>query len=223
MWVWDKPWHGEMYHAIKDGNELEFMLLVHKYGLGDDQFSVLETAIAFFRIDIVEDLLEQKYTMFEKRDKVSVLQFAADADKLDILKKLISTFPGIDINMPLTGRTTALSRSVLYKSRNVAFFLLEQDGIDADISHYRKRTPLMLALENKDADLADKILQRSKNIDAKDIKGNTALHIACRKGIKSIAERLVAMGAKSVENKNGYYPLDLVPKFHKPDFAPLFE
>ena len=54
------------------------------------------------------------------------------------------------------------------------------------------------------------LLDRGAKIDAQDVNGNTALHLACSQGMKSVVDLLLSRGAKTdLQDHRGCAPLDL--------------
>ena len=56
-------------------------------------------------------------------------------------------------------------------------------------------TPLIIAVRNKNKDIAETLLVKGANVNIQDTKGNTALIIAGRNKDKDIARMLLAKGA----------------------------
>ena len=53
-----------------------------------------------------------------------------------------------------------------------------------------------------------RLLSKGADIDAKDERGNTSLHMAVKSGYKEIVKQLLLQGATiNIENEDGYNPL----------------
>lgn len=212
-----------VYHAVRNGDILQIELLIREYGISNKRhyFSVIKMATKDMP-DYIDFLLETRAEMFRKEDKIDALVAAVDYNRLGLLQKILDVFPDIDLNAYFKGKSTALTRAIQNNAVDVTKFLLERDDIDVDRRYYRYRTPLMLALERGRPDIAEIIVERTKNVNATDENWNTALHIACKKVLLPMAEKLLQKGAEIRRNGRGKFPIDLVPKKFKAEFAPLF-
>ncbi len=118
------------------------------------------------------------FTDLEQGDAKSPLYLAAKMGKLDIVKRLIEA--GASLNAKYVNGGTAFSIALEYKHLDIAYFLIEKQGIDVD-SGRNNLPPLYWATKYADSNLFKKIVALTKNVNA-GLSSRTALHIAAKKG-----------------------------------------
>jgi hypothetical protein len=170
------------------------------------------------------DLDAVKYWVEEKGADVNNDRFGGSASKwaisdnqLDILKYLVNQGAKID--------QFALSKAVMFKNGIPMMQYLIGQNLNID-KKQGETTPLLDALNLGLLENAKFLIENRANVNAKDNRGNTALHYVCRLELKGditqkrVAEMmyyLVANGADlSIKNKVGhtaYYYLDR-PNYH---------
>ncbi len=83
-------------------------------------------------------------------------------------------------------------------------------------------TPLIIAVYNNQAEVADILLQNGADPNAQDLSGNTALMGACFKGFAALAQKLVAAGADvNLRNGQGAPALTFAATFGQLEIARL--
>jgi len=108
--------------------------------------------------------------------------------------ELLATTDGAFLNVTKSDGCTALHVAVGAGHKDVVEFLLSV-GASADTANSHGATPLMVALERKNIDIAEVLIEHS-NVNAKNSEGDTALSITIRAGLKRVVRLLVAAGAK---------------------------
>lgn len=99
----------------------------------------------------------------------------------------------------------------MYGYINSLKFFIER-GADINIINCKNETPLHLAVKWKKLNIVNRLLQESDIIvDAQDLNGNTALHLAISSNEGEIAKCLVAQSScANIRNKNGCLPIHLL-------------
>lgn len=87
--------------------------------------------------------------------------------------------------------------------------LLLHHGADIEFTDAKNDTPLVVACELRNTKMVDFLLNKGASVNAMGLSGCTALYTAVKKGNLSVAEVLVAHGAKLdiPQNKNGDFAL----------------
>jgi ankyrin repeat protein len=186
----DKQGHDALWYAVEDGDTKK---------------------VAF--------LLENGATNVDAQDtsKASLLHYAAQNGDLSIVKLLVEHQAKI-AQLNRYGETPLMciiySAINMWKSshenkhKEVAEYLIARyDKQKIDIQDTRDgQTALHMAAWRGDAKLMAAIIAANANIDAKDYKGNTPLHMA---GSFAAVQLLMNSGAKNIANDSGQLPIDL--------------
>ena len=88
--------------------------------------------------------------------------------------------------------------------------LLEIDaGVDINFKGgYNNRSPLYVAVSSGNKEIAELLISKGADVNAKDKDGRTSLHSAASSGNKEIAELLISKGADvNAQSNNGWTPL----------------
>lgn len=93
-------------------------------------------------------------------------------------------------------------KAILLSDYGMVDFLIDR-GANVNITDYRHKTPLMLAVPFLDAETFNKLLDYGAKIDAVDDDGKTALMLAIEYGAQDIAELLSIAGA-NVNTRDKY-------------------
>ncbi|XP_014278504.1 putative ankyrin repeat protein RF_0381 [Halyomorpha halys] len=133
------------------------------------------------------------------------LQVAAFHGNYDIIRTLVKY--GADVRLRTT--TTALLAATVSGNVKAVNFLL-MHGADIEEMANNGKTPLISAVSEGHEDVVEALLNRGASLHATDDgRGNTALHIAAKKGYLKIAEILLKHGHKiDIKNSDGKTPLD---------------
>lgn len=110
-------------------------------------------------------------------------------------------------------RPKAFSRTPLHCSCMHGHFamvsLLLDHGAQANAALENGMTPLMMAVENEDADLVSLLLAHNANVNAADRVRRTALHIACARGDLKTVRELIRHGADvNAKSRDRLRPLE---------------
>jgi ankyrin repeat protein len=114
---------------------------------------------------------------------------------------------GADVNTADNHGDTPLFSAVFDGHGDIACLLVERGARVEDSDNEMHQTPLHRAAWNEDGPLLDFLLKHGANIDAKNIKGETALHYAAKYG-QSTLPQLLANGADpNIQADNRETPL----------------
>jgi ankyrin repeat protein len=114
---------------------------------------------------------------------------------------------GADVNTADIDGCTPLVSAVFAGRGDIARILVESGARVEDSSNEMNQTPLHWAAWNEDGPLLDFLLKHGANINAKNIRGETALHYAAKYG-QSTLPQLLANGADpNIQADNGETPL----------------
>lgn len=131
-------------------------------------------------------------------DGYTALHRMAEHDGLEILKILIGRGSTIDLNAQTSSGWTPLHKALLYKSYNIAEFLITQD-IDLSLTTSCGKTVLYFAVRSEDNRCVDilirKYLEASRSLDEETRSGETALYIAAEQGNEANVRLLLQAGA----------------------------
>ncbi|MEK7434682.1 MAG: ankyrin repeat domain-containing protein, partial [Cyanobacteriota bacterium] len=113
--------------------------------------------------------------------------------------------PGVISNMPISRSPTMLE--ILYDKKKAKKF-------DEKFKINYGYTALMFALDKKNTEIAELLINKGADINEKDFFGNTVLMIASEKGEKKIVQLLINKGVNVNEkNKDDYNSLILASKY----------
>lgn len=140
---------------------------------------------------------------------------AALNNRLEIAKTLIAQ--GADVNLHEVGGMSALGEAVRGGHTKMAALLLDH-GADPnikmagqlDVGAFKERSPLMIAASNGFYAIAQALIMKGANVNAKDERGNTALSLAAKADQVEIAQLLLdAKASPETEVESGFTPLAL--------------
>jgi ankyrin repeat protein len=102
----------------------------------------------------------------------------------------------------------SLTEAVINRDLNAAALLLDAGIAVDERDPQTNKTPLMIAVENTDADMIKMLLDAGSEINTPDSSGLTPLLLACRIGSAETVELLLANGAAlEVRDVNGLTPM----------------
>jgi 1,4-alpha-glucan branching enzyme len=98
------------------------------------------------------------------------------------------------------------------------------EGADINAKDKNGATPLILAANANNTEVAELLIAKGADINVKDKNSNTLLHWAASKGYMKVAELLIAKGANiSEKNKAGKTPLQLAESNNHKEVADLLK
>ncbi|XP_014278502.1 putative ankyrin repeat protein RF_0381 [Halyomorpha halys] len=201
-----------LHVAAMNGHTKIFYLLVERgANIHAPRFkgrTVLHYAIEGHENAIVEYLIKRGLDVNPKAgDSESPLTLAAFSGNYIIIKTLIKY--GADV-----GLMNGMPLLIAIFSSNVnsikAVNVLLDNGADVEAKGSYGVTSLIAAVFTGNEDKVEALLNRGASVDATDdARGNTALHLAAKKGYLKIAEILLKHGHKiDIKNNDGKTPLD---------------
>ncbi|KAI0465893.1 ankyrin repeat-containing domain protein [Xylaria cf. heliscus] len=133
----------------------------------------------------------------------TALYCAATRGNLDICKRLISL--EAKVNAEGGEYNTALGAAAAQGHIPIADFLLDETEADPHLSAGEFANALSAALYSETSQLAERLLDMHVDATARDAQGRSAVHIAARRGIVKVVERIIrARGAERlVMDKQG--------------------
>ena len=142
----------------------------------------------------------------EKEITLAIKRGSLDKVKYFIEKKNFDPF-FVDMN-----EQTLLHLACYSSSLPIVEYLVEQCGLYIDATDKSFNTPLFVAIENAQEDIAKYLIQNGADPNAQNIKGNNALHIACICLNVTIVAQLVQRVDIDINahNKEGLTPMKLM-------------
>jgi ankyrin repeat protein len=171
-----------------------------------DQDSVI-TAIRSNKINQLKSLLEKKADVDAKnREGVRPLQAAFDSRNITIFKVLIEYKADINFQYGRYSRTL-LDIALDHDCRSYAQLLLEKQA-SVDIKNEHGRIPLHYAAQNGYINEVELLIETA-NLDYRDKKDDTALHLALRNNRPKVAVLLINKKGTSINlaDGEGLFPL----------------
>lgn len=127
----------------------------------------------------------------------------------DILRVLLDS--GADLKHVDDDGNSAFHYAIYRGNIEYASVLL--GSADINMTNGQGKSPLILAVEDKDLDLADLLLQNGADVDLKDRSGRTALMYAVTHASSFMVRLLLDAGADtSIKNKQGVTVTDLAKR-----------
>ncbi|GAM25759.1 hypothetical protein SAMD00019534_089340 [Acytostelium subglobosum LB1] len=234
-----------LYSAILEGHEHIAIKLINSIQTNqvdthlqlNDENTCLHVALETDQEEIAFLLAhnDASLSIARKSDGYSPIEVAASLNQTSFLKRLFdSGLLAEHIDRLLPSQGTALHVAVEYRSYNVVDLLIDV-GYSCGIQQLNGSTPLILALETSQPELARLILDKcghtaNTRLDGNDndivsqsvqssrhktfvnSKGSTATMLAVSRGYTDIAHRLIALGQESWDHKDkeGMSLLDLI-------------
>lgn len=130
--------------------------------------------------------------------------------KVERVRELLEQRPEL-INHKGFGQASALHFAAFLGHRKVVELLLERKAeVNAIAEGIDSVTPLASAIANKHLEIAELLLSKGSNVNAKQSGGFTPLHEAAQSGQKEMTELLIRSGADvNAKNDKGQTPLGL--------------
>ena len=189
---------GEFGAALERGDVVDAVGLLHagadpnvRLGYGKTALMAAAKAGAF---DLAHDLLEYGAEVDARNDNGgTALMFAAIPGHLETMRLLIDH--GADVNALGHFNWTALMVAAS-KGHEDSVRLLLRNGADPNVQDTYGWTPLMRAVYgNKRGAVAALLEHEHLNLEVRDERGATALHVAVERGRSALVAQLLASGA----------------------------
>jgi ankyrin repeat protein len=144
---------------------------------------------------------------------------ALGANDIKTLKKVIAANPSLNLNQVNDDGETFLTLSIINDFRDIRNYLIDK-GVNLEKTNVDKKTPLMVAASEGKLNSVKVLLDLKVDIEKKDNKGDTALHMALRQNHDEVALLLVKQGARvDIIDRFGYNALGIAQ--HKKSALPL--
>ncbi|ORY20851.1 ankyrin, partial [Neocallimastix californiae] len=130
--------------------------------------------------ELIQILLNYKANINER----NTLMMACKNELLDVVALLLQYH--VDPNVRNSEGHSALSIACMYGNHQIVKLLLDTENINIDNQTNLGDTPLMIACENAFGSVVSLLLQYNANVYLKNHYHQTALHIACSKGLNPI-------------------------------------
>ena len=195
--------------ACSDGGRLDNMKTLIQYGADINArcingVTLLHLASRYSKQEVVEFLLNSNQISVNttNNDQRTPLMLACfDGGHLDNMKTLIQY--GADINARDINGSTLLHFASRYAVQEIVEFLLKSNPISVNANNNTQATPLMFAcMDGGRLDNMKTLIQYGADINARDINGETLLHLACRYAEQEIVEFLLKSNQISVNATN---------------------
>ena len=183
---------------------------------GDDLATPLIIAARDGKLDFVKVLLRYEANI-EARGTIKIdgkffygctaLWVAASNGHLAVVRFLIEQNAEVDAGTSIN--STPLRTAVFSGHLDIVRCLVE-NGADVNgrrIFLYDLSTPLMVACDNDRIDVASYLVENGADIHLEDNIGNTALHVAAKRGHVELVAKLLALGAEQKQNHKCLTPL----------------
>lgn len=195
--------------AIEVGDIEKIKLLLNQGQDPDYIKAAVYRAVIYYRIDILQILLDHGATVFMLDDyKSTTLHIAANYTRKgnDMMQFLLSK--GVHINAQDVYGVTALHNAVLQNNIRPVEFLLT-NGADIDTKDDNGNTALHLAVNKGCRRVIKFLLSQVKNVNITDQDDRTVLHLAARNEdiytINAILDKEVEIDAQDCDNETALY------------------
>jgi ankyrin repeat protein len=165
---------------------------------GLDRAEALFKAVKDGDVDKVERLLDQDCGLLEARDEddynMTLLSVAAEQGRMEVVRLLLDR--GAELEARDYEEETALFRAVAYGHEEIVDMLLSR-GADARTQKEYAATPLQAASSEGNLGVVRLLVQhlRGQGLNDVNMRGRTALWLACRNGHTELGRVLLLAGA----------------------------
>lgn len=150
-------------------------------------------------LDTVKSILQADPTLMRVRSSgwgCTALIIAAQGGYIDIVTWLMDHHGVSVMDAQDYDQQTALYSAITFDHPSIACLLIDR-GVNINLANKEGTTPLMTAVRNGYDDVINKLMEKKEKleIDAQDLHGNTALHLAMYRNRVDIAKLLLQSGA----------------------------
>ena len=198
------------FNAIYCNNTKELKNYIDKNDINvrnEKMMSLLEYAIVFNNSEAI-DLLLENYIDINIKDKYgdTALHYCVTYNRMGYLKTLINHKASLSIKNE-EGETPLYKACALGRENMIRLFL-ESCNLNLYDTNSRNETIFMAMIKSRNKHILESIDLDNRIIDEKDFVGNSALHIAARRGDIEIVRYLLSKGAfVNAKNNNRETPL----------------
>lgn len=194
--------HQLVVDYLRRGTDLEEAL--------PDGTRAMHIAVMFHKPHIVHMLIAAGADPYSRQESgLTPLHFAAVAGLCDIIHMLLDR-GGININARDNHGMTPLHHAAVASHVDVVRLLVAK-GASREMQECLGLSPLGCAVRNERLASIAVLMELGANVDAKDIKGRSLLHLAAELGFLDVAKLLVAGGAnKGALNAEQLTPIEMI-------------
>ena len=180
------------------------------------------------RVDFIMGIQEARLKVLQGGEGVSLAQAGSngeaapvgtDEEEQDIkrIQEMIQNSPDLINAPPGNAPPPPLSAAAQSDWLRVARYLLDhQARVDVLTPGNYDETPLITAAENGHKAMVELLLERGADINAKDKRGMTALHLAAQHGFQAVVETLIAHRADvNAQDENRRTPLAVAAAYKR--------
>jgi len=138
----------------------------------------------------------------------NLLEQAYDKENIQVVRKILEKHP--TVSMPTRGETFMCQ--LLAGRKEEAKQLVEEGVKPLEVRDSKRRTALYVAAITGDKELAAELIRLGLDVDLQDYRGNTPLHLACKRDHVDVIELLLQANARS-NIMNDYYETPLAIAF----------
>lgn len=161
----------------------------------------IETLYAFYNVNNINDLIVKIYgTTFTKKGNLpSIFDAIRDGD-ITAMNEIIAS-PGFDINAQNSNGYTALMMSIELSWRAEGSILLGQKDIAKQLielksnldlrTNIRQETALMIAIDNRNTEIAKLLVEKGANLNLQNKSGNTPVMLAVRENMIDVFDLML--------------------------------
>ena len=130
------------------------------------------------------------------------LHYACEKSHLPVAEYLISK--GANINAKDAVENNVIHFATIGGLFPIIQYLIEQQNVDIDLKGFREQTPLHCACRGGNLQIAEYLISKGANINAKDGNGDYIIHCASHGALISIVQYLIEQQNINIDIK-GYY------------------
>ena len=198
-------------YAVNNGDiEIAKLLLENKAKIKGELLLAIKSPIAESRINMIKLLIDNKANInYADEDEFTPLNIAIESGDMELTKFLITN--GANVNSLMQDGVSLIGYAIAQNNMDLLQILIE-NGANVNYTNGDSwaDTPLKTASRLGLDNVVRILLSRNADINAVDMNGNTALHLAVISGNIDIVGELVLKGANTrIRNNDGKYPRDI--------------